>query len=199
MQLTISNLLYFFATVAPLLLGFFLIMTSVFNQDIKGLVYLGGVLIACVINLFILYLIKNPSSPDASPLCNIIEFPFNLNQYNVPAFNSFFIAFTTAYMVLPMQSNGQMNYPILGSLLGLFALDAFTKVTNKCTTGTGVFLGALVGALLGFIWFTVFHYTGHDSLLYFNTESNNNEICTQPNKQTFKCSVYKNGKLIQSL
>ena len=199
MQLTISNLLYFFATVSPLLLGFFLVMISIFNQDIKGIVYLAGVLVASLINLFVLNLIKSPSSPDKSPTCDLIDFPFNLNQYNSPAFNSMFIAFTIAYLILPMKYNNQMNYAVLGALLGLFALDAFTKIINKCTTMAGSLLGALIGLVLGGAWFTLFHVSGNDSLLYFNEFSSNNVVCSRPEKQTFKCSVYKNGQLIKNL
>ena len=58
MQLSFSNLLQFFAAISPILLAFCLVMISLFNSDIKGMVYLGGILIACLINLFILNTLK---------------------------------------------------------------------------------------------------------------------------------------------
>lgn len=199
MQLTIGNILYFFASVAPLFLAFLLVMISVFNQNVKGLVYLGGVLIASLINLLVMHLLKSPSSPDKSPTCDLIEFPFNLNQYNSPALNSMFIAFTIAYLVIPMHYNDQMNYALLGILLSLFFLDSFTKIRNKCTNFAGATLGALIGLVLGALYFTLFHATGNDSLLFFNEFVSNNTICSRPKKQTFKCAVYKNGQLIQNI
>jgi len=198
MKLTITNFLQFFSGIAPLLLGFFLIMISLFNQDIKGIIYLAGVLIACVINVFFQNLIKSERSSDESPICNLIDLPFGINQFNSPALSSLFIAFTIAYLVLPMNFNGNMNYVILAALLSLFALDGVTKVFNKCTTIGGVFLGALTGFLLGAGWYTLFHVSGYDSLLYFDELKSNNVVCKRPSKQTFKCSVYKNGQLIQS-
>jgi hypothetical protein len=41
MQLNFSNMLQFFAAISPILLAFCLVMLSIFNSDIKGMVYLG--------------------------------------------------------------------------------------------------------------------------------------------------------------
>ena len=43
LSLAPDQLILFFTTISPLLLGFFLVTISIFNQDIKGLIYLGGV------------------------------------------------------------------------------------------------------------------------------------------------------------
>ena len=79
MQLNFSNMLQFYSTISPILLAFFLVMISLFNTDIKGLVYLGGILIASVINLFIMNTLKVKSDKIPSPACNLMDFPLNLN------------------------------------------------------------------------------------------------------------------------
>ena len=38
-----------------------------------------------------------------------------------------------------------------------------------------------------------------ESLLFFNDLTSNNVVCKRPTNQTFKCSVYKNGQVIQDL
>jgi hypothetical protein len=190
-------MLQLFAALSPLLLGFFLVMSSLFNQNLKGLIYLAGVLMASVINIFLMNQIKSPVSDKASLSCNLVDLPF-ITEFNSPAPSSLFIAFTIAYLVLPMKYNNNMNYVILASLLGLFGIDAITKIQNNCTTVGGSFLGALVGFILGAIWYTIFHVSGYDSLLYFDELESNNVTCSRPSKQTFKCSVYKNGELISS-
>ena len=78
---------------------------------------------------------------------------FNLNEYVSPAFNSMFIAFTLAYLYLPMQYISGINYPVILFITGLLVLDAGTKITGGCTTFGGVALGTLVGFVLGLIWF----------------------------------------------
>ncbi len=196
-HLTFTNIMQLFSLIAPLLLGFFLIMLSLFNQSLKGLVYLGGVLIAIVINIPIMNRIKSPISPDAAMVCNAVELPFMTN-FNSPNPSTLFIGFTLAYLFLPMKYNNQINYLLLAALLCLLILDCVTKVANKCTSSGGALLGALLGFILGAAWYTLFHMAGYDSLLYFEELQSNNVICSKPSKQTFKCSVYKNGQLISS-
>lgn len=197
LQLTFSNIMQLFSLVAPLLLGFFLVMLSIFNQTLKGFVYLAGVLLAIVINIPIMNRIQSPMDPNAPIVCNILEIPF-LSRYTSPSPSTLFIGFTLSYLFLPMKYNNQINYILIAALLCLLALDCVTKVTNKCTSAGGALLGALVGFILGAVWYTLFHMAGYDSLLYFEELQSNNIICARPSKQTFKCSVYKNGQLISS-
>jgi len=196
MQLSFSNLLQFFAAISPILLTFCLVMLSIFNSDIKGMVYLGGILIASLINLLILNTLKVKSSTLIPPYCNLVEFPFNLNEYVSPAFNSMFISFTLAYLYMPMKFISGINYPVVLFISGLLVLDAATKIMGGCTTFGGVALGSLIGFVLGILWFITFYATNHKDLLFFNLEPSNNVVCSRPKKQTFKCKIYKNGELI---
>lgn len=201
MEITLTNVFQFLSAIAPLLLGFFMVMISIFNQDVKGLVYLGGILIAIIINIFLINLVKSPRTPDKEAgLCNLINIPFgNVSAYNSPSLNSVLIAFTMAYLLLPMKYNNQINYPLIVFLAAIFCMDGVSKVVNSCTNPLGVLLGLFVGFLLGSAWFILLHSTGNDSLLYFSEVSSNKVYCAKPNKQKFKCSVYKNGELIKTL
>lgn len=198
-DLTITNLFQFVSALTPLLLIFFMVMISIFNQDLKGLVYLAGILIVSVINIFLLNIIKNKRDETSSSSCNIFNLPFNMTQYNVPSLNSVLISFTMAYLLLPMISSNQMNYVIIAALLSIFIIDGISKIMNKCTTTAGVILGLLTGFLTGSLWYTLFHSTGYNSLLYFDEVISNKVYCSRPKKQTFKCAVYKNGELIKTL
>lgn len=198
-ELTITNIFQFVSALIPLLLIFFMVMISVFNQDLKGMVYLAGVLITSVINIFLLNIIKNKRDEASGPSCSLFNLPFNMNQYNVPSLNSVLIAFTIAYLFLPMKTTNQMNYVIIAALLSIFVIDAVSKIMNKCTTIAGVIVGLLTGLIFGSIWYILFHSAGFDSLLYFDEVVSNKTYCSRPKKQTFKCSVYKNGELIKTL
>ena len=197
-ELTFSNIAQLLAILTPILITFFMLMLSAMNQNFKGIVFIAGALLAIVSNIPFLSLIKNPRSEDESFTCNIIDIPI-LTKYNVPSSSSVFIAFTFAYLFLPMISTkNNMNYPIIISLLLLFAMDGVSRKVNNCTTLLGVVFGGVFGCILGSIWFLVLKVAGAEDLLYFN-ESNSNAVrCTRPSKQTFKCSVYKNGQLVSS-
>ena len=198
-DLTITNLFQFISALTPLLLIFFMVMISIFNQDLKGLVYLAGILIVSVINIFLLNIIKNKRDETSSSSCNIFNLPFNMTQYNVPSLNSVLISFTMAYLLLPMISSNQMNYVVIAALFSIFIIDGISKIMNKCTTSAGVIFGLLTGFLTGSLWYTLFHSTGYNSLLYFDEVISNKVYCSRPKKQTFKCAVYKNGELIKTL
>lgn len=198
-ELTITNVFQFVSALLPLLLIFFMVMISIFNQDIKGLVYLAGILITSVINIFILNMIKNRSDENSSASCNIFNLPFNMNNYNVPSLNSVLIAFTIAYLILPMIGSNQTNYVVIFALLSIFVIDAISKIMNKCTTIAGVILGLLTGLLSGSLWYALFRSSGLNSLLYFDEVVSNKTYCSRPNKQTFKCAVYKNGVPVKTL
>jgi len=188
LQLTFSNIVQLFSIFAPLFLGTFLVLVSVFNQNIKGLIYLGGVLIASVINYVV-----------SMTICNIVEFPLIPNRYNVPNYNSMFIAFTLMYILLPMLTNNQVNLWIVGTIVSIFAIDAYVKLQYSCTVPRGITIGGIVGAALGSLWYFLFKFTDMQSLLFFNDLTSNNVVCNRPKNQTFKCSVYKNGQVIQDL
>lgn len=197
MKLTPTNLLHFISILSPFLLTFFLVMSSIFNQSLKGLVYLAGILIAAIINVFLMNILKSNMAEDASPSCNMIDFSL-MSNYDSPCMSSMIIAFTMAYLFLPMRYNEQMNYVVVVSLIALYIMNFLTKVYDKCTTYGGSILGGVVGFMLGTSWYVLFHTYGYDSLLYFDDFISNNTVCKRPRKQTFKCSVYKNGELIDS-
>ena len=191
--------------ISPILLGFLLVSGSIFNNSIKGFVYLGGVLIASILNLLIGRAIKRRSdggdeeSSDGIRQCQIFKNPFNDNHYTTPAYNSFFITFTLAYLLLPMIYNKEINYYLFSFILFLFFVDAITKLIKKCNDLIDITVGAFVGFFLGTLQFVIIHYAGYDSLLFFNDFVSNNVVCSRPKKQTFKCAVYKNGELIKNL
>ena len=197
-QLTFSNVVQIFGIFAPLFLGTFLILVSVFNQNIKGIIYLGAVLISSVINYMVSVAIGSEPLENEGAICNLMEFPV-LSRYIIPNYNSMFIAFTLMYLLLPMLSNNQINVWIIGFIVSIFAVDAYVKLMYFCTVPRGIVIGAVVGASLGAVWYFILKLSELESLLFFNDLTSNNVICKRPANQTFKCSVYKNGQVIQDL
>ena len=196
-QLSLTNVFRFISYITPVLLIFFMIMISVFNQDVKGLIYLGGILIAVFLTVITKNMIKH-NSDNPAYTCELFDFPGNSAHYNVPSLNSVLIAFTFAYLFKPMQEYNQYNYSVILSILLLFIIDAVTKLTNNCTPGLGVIAGGLIGYFFGIIYYSILKGTGNEKFLYLNEMQSNNVVCSKPTEQQFKCSVYKNGQLIST-
>ena len=199
MKLTFTNIMKFFSYIAPLLLGTCLVLISFFNSDAKGIVYLAGALLTAAFNLLIMNFFKSPASPERAPSCNLVDFGPTINEYDSPAFNSTFISYTFMYLVMPMIASKQISPSLIVFLLIIFFTDAITKLKDKCTKMTGIIFGGLLGLVAGAGWYILFHSLGYDKLLYFNNAAVGDSVCTRPSKQTFKCSVYKNGEVIANL
>lgn len=205
--LEIGNFFEFLSYISPFLVGFLMIMISFMNRNIKGLVYLGGVLLVAIVNVFLQniaaakgFVIPNPQGK-VNGICNVFLFSgssINANLASIPPFNSVFLAFTLAYTYLPLRGVDDANYLFFGFLLSLFMLDGFVKVNRSCTTPIGVLLGGIIGYIFGSLFYGIVENAGLEKLLYFSEMSSSKEVCSRPTKQRFKCEVYQNGKLIKS-
>lgn len=191
-ELTFTNLFRLTAALSPLLVGFFMVMLSVINQNIKGIVYLAGVLLAMTINIPVQNLVRSVPSGEQPLTCQLIS-PSFLSNYNSPSMSSLFLAFTFAYLLMPMRFNNQMNYGVVSVLLLLILLDGSVRVEVGCTPVSGVLLGCVLGFMFGLLWYTILAESGATNLLYYNEMESNGVRCSRPSKQTFKCKVYKKG------
>jgi len=194
LNLDLLNIIKLFSALSPLLVSFLLVMITILNQNLKGLIYLSGVMVTSVVNLIIGKSLDMKKYPDASLLCDFIGLPY-LTDFNVPSSSVMFHAFTIVYLVCPMYATKQPNV-LLITLLSLFLiLDCVAKIKQRCTNYTGISTGIFLGGVMGWIWYTAIK-SKDESLLYYNETSSNNVQCSRPSNQTFKCTVYKNGQVI---
>ena len=203
MEWSLSNIFQFISFMAPSLIAFFLFMASIFNQDLKGFVYLAGALFATCINRITQSIIATPPPENYPAACSLFNGGFAQHLFGIqistqPSVSSMFIAFTTTYLIMPMYYNDRINYPIMITFLSLFMINAWTNVTNNCTPATGAIMGGLIGTICAMTWFSLFHGAGLDKLLYFTEVASNKVMCEKPTEQQFKCSVYKNGQLLKN-
>ena len=198
-EFTFYNLFMLTATLSPMLIGFFMIMVSIMNENVKGIVYIAGALLALTLNYPIQSALDIKSTPAAGMELVCSPFAFEgLGSYSSPASSSLFIGFTLAYLLLPMWVNQVFNYGVVSTLSVLLLSDAYARVHVNCTSVSGAVLGAVIGAVFGTLWYVVLRMGKADHLLYFGELDSNALRCDMPKKQTFKCSVYKNGQLISS-
>jgi len=194
-QLTFSNIGKFISIIGPYFLVFFMVLLSIFNIDFKALFYVLGILFSFGINIVLQNAYKDKINTDDKPYyCNLFELSM-LTQYSYPEPSSMVIAFTFIYLFLPMIFNNQMNYVVLFSLISMLIIDSFGKKSLNCSNYSKTFVGAFFGLIFGAIWYFVILSAFSKEVLYFNVLGSNNVVCKKPSKQTFKCSVYKNGKL----
>jgi hypothetical protein len=179
--------------IAPFLLAFLMIMISIINTNVKGLIYMLGLVILFILVILFQNTFKQPPSPDG--FCNL----FSVTHYGTPSFNSALYLYTITYVLLPMINMGMMNYPLIIVFLGLYASDCIVKYYNKCSSRVGIIMGSILGLFVGFVWFVVIRASGQTGLLYYDDLISSKIACSRPTKQQFKCRVYKNGELIENI
>jgi hypothetical protein len=115
----------------------------------------------------------------------------------------FFIAFTGTYVCGPMIMNKEVNYWMLAAFLFYLFFDFGIRYKEKCLGELKnalpyALLNALIGVAAAAIALTVMYSAKLYKYLFFNETSSTKDMCSMPSKQTFKCSVYKNGELVGS-
>lgn len=189
---TVLNYLKLFARISPMLLVFFLVSMSFFDNGIKGFIYLGCILFLALL-IHIVSAIMDVSSAEYNTdiMCRVFDHPMGNAAYHTPAMNSAIIGFTLVYLLYPMVANNEYNYSVIVFVSTLFIVDIFMTLAYKCTNAFSIILGTAIGAVLSFIIVFVIIASGNESLLFFNELKSNNVVCKRPSKQKFKCTVYK--------
>jgi hypothetical protein len=182
---------------APLYIGFFILSLSFTFQNFKGILYTFALMIIVAIRTLCISNFMNNETPDNSgePICNVIQY----SEYENNTFSMFFIAFSFIYLCGPMILNGEINYWLMSALLFYYFINLFVrKYIAKCHISFSMilvdtFIFGIGGASLIIFLLSV---TNNQHYLFFNENSSTKDICSMPSKQTFKCSVYKNGEII---
>ena len=194
MKFGLNDVLSAVALISPFLLAFLMVMISIINSNIKGFIYLLGLIILFVIIVLFQNTIRAPIDT-TNKFCNLL----NISQYSVPSFNSALYLYTILYILLPMITMEMVNFPLIIVFVLLYVLDSIVKYTNKCSSLIGIIMGSVLGLFFGISWFLLIRSTGQKGLLYYDDLVSNKIACTRPTKQNFKCQFYKNGELIQNI
>ena len=187
------NLLIFLSFYSSIIVATIVTSMSFIFQNFKGFIYLGFLLAACVIRHFIyVFSEATPSANDGS-ICSAIQY----SKYGNPSFNAFVSSFTAMYISFPMFANSSPNFWVFSILLVYLFLDIFIKFYKGCfISKVDLFLNILLGSTLSALFIVAMYSGNSGKYLFFNEVSSNKEICSMPKKQTFKCSLYKNGELV---
>jgi hypothetical protein len=190
------NAVVYFSFFSPIILATSITSMSFIFQNFKGLIYLGFLIGCCVVRSYVYMLSGASSIVNDRTICTSIQY----SKYGNPTFSAFVFAFTIMYLSLPMFSNNLVNYWVFISLITYFLIDIFIKLYKKCVVKMGdLFLNVLLGASSAALIVTLMYTGGSGKYLFFNEVSSNKDVCYQPSKQTFKCSVFKDGTLVSEL
>lgn len=197
MDINFTALIYLFLRLAPFILVSFFSLSSIFNYDFKGAVYLLGLLASNVIVLSAEGLLKQfganwfdpPSKRELT--CDFLNITNNSPMSSMPL-GSGIISYTFAYLLFIIIKYEYVanNIPTIIFFSLLIISDFIWHITHSCYTQMTVLITIGLFASCGVLssWF-IDHLKLVD-LQYF-THVSGQEVCKRPSKQSFHCSIQK--------
>lgn len=199
MEFTINNIFAFVSYILPFMTTLFFIMVGFLdNRPLASIIMTSLILLVTVITSLSQSAFKTYAPVDQSPFCNLFNIPFIGSEYSVPSIQIVTMAFIAAYTLIPMFMNHNVNIAGLVLMVSLLTICIVSKFFNKCTTTLGIIISVVMGVLFG-TGFSVALQNVYPELLYFGPKRSDNKQCGMAGNKTFRCAVYKNGKLLKTL
>lgn len=179
-----ANMFPFLVMVLPHVLVGFFVLLSIFNGNLKGIMYLTG-----IIMLFAFTSIFIPDTPekgvDRKEACRMFDLygfskrlPLGIMIYS----------FTFIYLLLPMYIFEQISYPIIILLPSCIALDTMYRTIYSCDS-LGIILSAgILGTVVGLLWFSLVYSVNHN-LLYHTELVSDKLSCSLKSEQRYSCEI----------
>ena len=196
MELNLGSLLYLFFRLAPFILVCFFTLGSIINSELKGFVYLIGLVFTCFMAFQVVgFLGESVAEGGKAALCN--GFTINGILSDDTPLSLVIFAYTFFYLVYPI---GKYDLAIDNvTLLIFFPLlilgDAYWNISKNCYSILNCFIAFVIGGGLGVAWSALIDATKLRGLQYYSIGSNR-ERCTRASKQKFVCTTYKDGNKV---
>jgi hypothetical protein len=198
------SILYISFRLAPIILVSYFSLSSIFNQDLKGLVYLAGLTLASFITIIMgnvipdKWLLGKPGTVDTmmqsiNRVCSVMTLTKAGPISKLPLSQTVF-TFTFGYLlfVIVKYHLENQNIPILVIFPLLVVADWVWNIAYSCSKPLALVISTIIGGLAGVAWGAIIDSSNMTKLQYFNGLSSN-ETCSVPSKQTFKCVIKGNS------
>jgi hypothetical protein len=198
-ELNIVSILYLAFRLAPFILVSYFTLSSVFNQDLKGIIFLIGLLVACTMAILASRTIPstwllstgygNDIYENTTRVCNVLTLtkagPLSLLPLSMVTF-----AYTFGFMIYIIVKNDLVvsNLPTIFTLSALIIAEFFWAIQNQCASWIQVFAAAVIGTMIGYAWSYGVVSSKVAKFQFFNG-INNKETCELAGKQQFRCTI----------
>jgi hypothetical protein len=208
-MLNLTKIFYTAYRLFPFILVSFFTLSSLLNQDIKGIIYLAGLLIACFVSTIVGSTFpktfeKIPTAPAPAPapapatatapeitdfnlICNSLTLGEDGPISKLPLSMTVY-SFTFFYLVYIIGKYKLANQNIITILFFSTVIlgDWYWHRLFNCNSHSSLFGAFAIGTIIGLAWSAIIASTGKVELQYFNGISNK-EVCKLRTKQKFLC------------
>lgn len=194
MQIDIVKILYLFFRLSPFILVSYFTLSSVFNQDLKGLMYLSGLLITCLVATLIgTHFLGDDDSLQPKAQCAVTY----LGVSNTPISKSIplgsvtlFYTFWYCFYIILEYNLWNVNISFLITLPLLIIGDAYWQFYNGCAGLMNIAYALIIGFTGGFMWALFIDAFKMTDLTMFNGISGK-QVCDRPSRTKYRCRIVK--------
>lgn len=197
MNLNFTSTMYLLLRLSPLLVVLMIVMSSFLFGDLRGFAYVIGLALTVLVPT-VLFGAPATGLGASSAACNlftvqgiaiggggalsqlVLGFSFTYLLYSTTKFNIF----------RPAQ-----NLYLFIVFPALILFDLMFSTNNKCLQLSQLLTSLAYGGGAGVTWSWLLQTSGLSKLAFFESDGQIPH-CSQPSKQTFKCRMYRAGKLI---
>lgn len=194
MNFNLIKIIYLFLRISPFIIVSYYTLLSVFNQDLKGLIYLVGLIMGCGIVVGIASKI-GPESGEGyykSPDCTFGY--LGLNDSGSPSALStiplglFSLIYTLSYITTIVLVNKleKENVPFFVILPILIAYQIYWLFANGCNGPDRIAMSIVGGIVIGLIWGIIITSSGIPELEILSS-LNTKQVCDKPTTQQYRC------------
>jgi hypothetical protein len=192
-ELNIGSLFYLFFRLAPFFIVSYFTLSSVFNADFRGFVYLVGLVIACVICIIVGKVLPSPlasvTDTGVRMKCSALTLGKTEPLSNLPLSQTVF-GFTLAYLSYFVATNNltSQNVPMFVVMSLIIVADLYWNIANTCADMKYLGLALVIGGGFGAGWASFIEINA-PSVAYYSGTSNH--TCSQPSKGMYRCRPQK--------
>lgn len=193
-KLNLNYILYTAFRLFPFIVVSFFTMSSILNQDLKGVVYLAGLLFACFFAIIIgsahpMLSTTTATTDENNMVCKTLTLTDSGRLSTLPLGMVVF-TYTFSYLVdiIIKYNMASQNIPTLILFPAVIIGETIWNRKYQCATIIQIVAAFVIGAVWGVIWSRLIQSTGALQLQYFNG-INNSQSCSRPSKQKFKCTI----------
>lgn len=188
MDLNVGSLVYLFFRMAPFFIVSFFTLSSIFNHDFRGLVYLVGLVLSSVLCIIIGKVLPNPwngKSIETRMKCSALTLGKTEPLSNLPLSQNVF-GYTLAYLTYFIATNklADKNIPMFVFMSMVVLADMYWNALNSCTDVKYLGLSLLIGGGVGVGW-AVFIENNAPTVAYYSGVDK--AQCDQPSKALYRC------------
>jgi hypothetical protein len=195
-NLNLVQLSYVFFRLAPFIIVCSFLLQSIFNTDLKGFVFLLGLVftigICSILPASVFEDALPPGSGSKQDICRIFDLGFISFTSGIPlSFVIYGFTFTFLTTIIVKYKLQKLNWPTFIFFPIMIVLDAWWNLTKDCANMKHLAAGYLTSCLFGGLYA---YGLIQSNLLDFQIWNgiSSNEMCKRPSRAYYKCTSMRN-------